>query len=143
MQCKLKAGLLHEGERYCGRHAPDDTYETDDYISPEEAERIEEMATSLASSGLSFTNGRSEIVVIADDCGERLKAMIDYLEDTRIRELKKTSSGSVSLEACERSIEQFGWHIQTALYQRMVRAVTGRLLPVEWTLTRILRHTTT
>lgn len=132
-ECGAKSRAVHNGEWYCGRHAPADAIEPTEYISPDEAERIEEMASSLAEAGLVFAGGKSEVTVVADIQGVRMKARIDYLSSDRIRELKKSAAGAITLDDCEKSIWTYGWHIQAALYQRMVAAVTGAVLPFEWT----------
>lgn len=118
--CKAP-GKWHDGHSwFCGRHKHDDCTEPTDYISIEEAERIEAMAERLhkhPALGLFKRKGWSELSVVYERNGVLRKCRADRVPEEMdlIIDIKKTQLGAARLEDCQAAIANYGYFVQAAM----------------------------
>jgi len=77
-----------------------------------------------------LANGKPQVCVVWHDAETRIlcKARLDWLMPNRISDLKVVGRG-VDADDFARSMIDFGYHIQAALYSDGLAAVTGKHLP--------------
>lgn len=137
-RCENTGKFYVSGEWLCGVHADlDCDIIPKDYIDPDEAQRIERMAETLKHHDcqrLFRAKGWSEVSVFWDYRGHPMKARIDRLSEeiSTIIDLKKAQVGAVHRQAMEKSILQYGWHRQAALYVDGVGYETGKEFAFVW-----------
>lgn len=136
-RCTSAGRFYLDGTWACGTHASHLATEPEDYIDADEAARIERMADTLHNHDcqrLFKAKGWSEVSVVWDFRGLPMKARIDRMsEETRvIIDLKKAQVGAVHRQAMEKSIQQYGWHRQAALYLDGVGYETGTQYEFVW-----------
>jgi len=120
----------------CGKHTnsfPDAATPTD-FVSPDEAVRIERMVDAIQSHRamrLLRSFGGCEVTLIWDDDNGIIgKARLDkhiFGSDCKntILDLKKTTSGSLDDDSINKAIRKYGYDIGAWWYQRGAEIVTG------------------
>lgn len=136
-RCTRNGTFYLHGEWYCGTHGQD-AKQPEDYINEEEAARIEDMAKTLHSHDcqrLFKAKGWSEVSVVWDYHGHLMKSRLDRMSDEKTRtilDLKKAQPGKVHKSAMEKSILDYGWHRQAAIYVDGVGYETGIQYEFAW-----------
>lgn len=126
-----RAGSRFLSDRwYCGTHAPAEALTPLDYLSAEEADRVETMAKSLhehKAMSLLKADGWSEVSLIFDVCGVRMKGRIDrFSESSRfILDLKKCRVGYGTMEHCRKAIADYGYMRQMSIYRKGAEILCG------------------
>ena len=110
---------------YCGQHKPDGSSVVVDYVSAEEDKRISRMAESLREhevGKLLSSKGMSEVSLTWKRgdvwCKGRIDRYVFASPDNRpiIIDMKKCQVGTANRSDAERSIYNYGWHRQAAMY---------------------------
>lgn len=129
--CKAP-GKWHDGKAwYCGRHKHDDCIEPRDYISIEEAERIEAIAAALHEHPvMELFRGEcwTELSCIWESRGWLRKCRIDRYSRSprpRIIDLKKCLPGKGGREDCEKAILAHAYYRQMAGNIEAIEALEG------------------
>lgn len=136
-RCTSNGRFYLDGTWACGTHASHLATEPEDYIDEDEAARIERMAETLKNHDcqrLFRAKGWSEVSVLWDYRGLLMKARLDRMseEAETIIDLKKSQVGAVHKQAMEKSILQYGWHRQAALYVDGLGFETGKEFAFVW-----------
>lgn len=129
-----------DGGWYCGvkGHAPASAIEPLDYVSEEEAARIEKIVAALhdhPAMPMLRQNGWSEVSIVWEFEGMLLKGRLDrYAEGPPpvVLDLKKIQVGKGSRDECQKTIVKMGYHRQAAIYAKGVQFHTGLLPSVIW-----------
>lgn len=119
---------------FCGQHIPHDFDEPLELVTPDELSRIDRMIASVKKHDavkLLRAHGGCEVSFIADVFGVRCKGRADkYIPGgscpPTVVDIKKCQAGSISKAACEKSITNYGYHRQAAIYKLGLDAITGR-----------------
>jgi hypothetical protein len=131
---------------FCGQHKPPGVSPVpSDYVSTDEADRIERIAESLsehkAAANLLDRQGPSEASVIWRHNELWLKGRIDRCsgrgistDDSppEILDLKKCQVGSANHADCEKAIYNYNMHRQAAMYVWGIEAVRGTRPNFTW-----------
>lgn len=125
---------------YCGvkGHAPVGSYEPADYVSEEEAARIEKIVEALhdhPAMPLLRRNGWSEVSIVWEWEGLLLKGRLDrYAEGPPpvVLDLKSCQVGKGSMDDCRAQIIKCSWHIQAAIYCKGIQSLTGHMPSMIW-----------
>lgn len=115
---------------FCGTHAPAESIEPDDFVSAEEAERIEALAKNLhehKAMSLLKTDGWSEVSLVFDVNGVRMKGRIDRFSESAkfVLDLKKTRVGHGTREECQKAIGNYNYLRQAAIYVKGIELLFG------------------
>ncbi len=140
---QLKAALRDEPMEpltfwYCGVHKPEGSIEPVDYVSEDEAMRIEKILAALhdhPAMPLLKQNGWSEVSIVWEFEGLLLKGRLDrYAEGPPpvVLDLKKMQVGKGSKLDCQTAIIKNGYLDQAAIYAKGVQHFTGMLPAVIW-----------
>lgn len=105
---------------YCGRHKHDDCTEPTDFISIEEAARIEEMADRLHNDpavAMFRRKGWSELSGVYERNGVLCKFRSDRVPEDMdlVIDIKKVQLGKARLEDCQNAIGGNGYFVQAAM----------------------------
>ena len=138
--CGCEANWYSKAEDawFCGTHnkAVSDAAKPDkaDYVSPDEAERIEKMVEAIRGHRavkLLRQHGGCEVSLIWDDeCGIVAKARLDKhilgqdCPDT-IADIKKAQTGALDEDSLQKSIRRWGYDIAAFWYKRGAETITG------------------
>lgn len=138
-----KSGKFVEGDPYfdgeewfCGTHNKDGK-EPADYVSQDEFKRIERIAEAVREHNvmnLFRRPGWSEVSLVWKEDGLTFKARLDrYSPDNPLTiDLKKCQVGAGDRDSCQKSICDYGWYRQAAIYVRGVEALTGTRPDFVW-----------
>jgi hypothetical protein len=119
------------GEWFCGKHLAEDMTEPADYVSEEEAARIERAVAEVFRHevvNLIRQHGGCEVSIVWERDGLPCKARLDKLiadancPDT-VLDVKKGQPCKLTDAALRKSIRQYGWDFQAAWYRSGVKAV--------------------
>lgn len=115
---------------YCGTHKPAEVSVPAEFVSQDEHDRVEKMATSLHSHPameLVRANGWSECSLVYDFNELRLKGRIDrYSKEARfVLDLKKCRVGYGTMELCRKAIAEYGYMRQMAIYWKGIEILEG------------------
>lgn len=118
--CKAPGKFFDGKAWYCGRHKTDDCTEPTDYISIEEAARIEAMATRLhghPALSLFKRKGWSELSVVYERDGLLFKCRADRVPEDMdiVIDIKKVQLGAGGIEDCQAAIATNGYFVQAAI----------------------------
>ena len=131
--CGKWGRYLYDGTWYCGAHSHEAAVEPTEYISGDEAERIECMVKSVYSHSvvkMLSAHGGAEVSVVWDWDGFACKARFDKwiteasCPDT-IVDLKKCQVCKADDDSLQKSIRTYGWDMQAAFYSVGAEKVTG------------------
>lgn len=132
--CGKRGSLMAaSGDWYCGVHQPAELAEHGmEVISADQYQQCVGMRESLKSHPamkLLRRKGWSEVSIVWELHGLKMKGRLDRgsLEGSRpmILDIKKCRVGKGTKEECERSVLNYGYHIQAAGYVRGVEQLTG------------------
>ena len=129
--CGKSSSCIDENMQwFCGTHKPTDSSVPTDYVSADEADRIEQLATELHSHkamSLLKADGWSEVSLVFDINGVRMKGRIDRFSQPAkfILDLKKCRVGYGTMEECRKAIGNYGYMRQMALYRKGVETLLG------------------
>lgn len=126
--CGVAGQCVVDADWFCGRHAPTTARWPTDFATRDEAARIERMADAVGP----LVTGRTEVTAIGTINGVRCKGRFDLLQPGRISDIKKCQVGECTIDACEKSILSFGWHVQAALYCHLAGVITGESHGFRW-----------
>lgn len=118
--CKAPGKFFDGHAWFCGRHKHDDCTEPADFVSIEEAERIEAMAARLhdhPALGLFKRKGWSELSGVYERNGVLCKFRSDRVPEDMdlIIDIKKVQLGKARIYDCETAIANYGFHVQAAM----------------------------
>lgn len=125
---------------YCGvkGHAPHGAFPPQEFVSEEEAERIEAIREALRShEAMKLLRGESwsEVTCVWEHLGLLRKCRIDRYSikpKHRIIDLKKCKPGNGSREDCEKAILNNGYYRQMAGNVEAIEALTGETPEAIW-----------
>lgn len=127
-QCTKRGTLSAAGQWYCSTkgHAPADAFEIPDSVTESEADRIRKSADAIRSSpaGRLFDEpGQSEVSCVWHNGRIVNKARLDRLTfSEKIIDLKTCESGSADETSCRKTIGNYRYDIQAAMYVEAVQA---------------------
>jgi len=130
-ECGKSTSFIDNGGNwFCGTHKPADAFMPADFVSQNEALRIEEMATELHSHkamSLLKASGWSEVSIVFDVDGIRMKGRIDRFSQASrfILDLKKCRVGYGTLDECRKAIANYGYMRQMAIYRKGIEKLLG------------------
>lgn len=123
---------------YCGVHKPDGAIEPVDYVSEDEADRVEKIVHALhthPAMPAMARHGWSEVTVVWEFEGMLLKGRLDrYAEGPPpvVLDLKKMLVGKGDREVCRKEVVTKGYIYQGAIYAKGIQHHTGKLPAVAW-----------
>lgn len=127
--CGNQGSVMYNGVWYCNTkgHAIAEATAPEEFVSKDESKRIEDMAASLHEHEvmqLFRREGWSEVSVTWQASGLDCKARLDKftLNGPMILDIKKCQVGRGDNEQCSKSILNYGWHRQAAMYVDAVAA---------------------
>lgn len=129
--CGKAGSCVDESMRwYCGTHKPDVFSVPAEYVNQDEYDRIELMARSLhehPAMAMLRAEGWSEASIVYDFNGMRIKGRIDRLSRKARFNLdaKKCRVGYGTMELCRKSIVDYGYMKQMAVYQKGIEVLEG------------------
>lgn len=129
-------GVVQQGGNWFCRtkgHAPEGAEEPQDYVSREEIERVDVMIAELKDHKaikMLRTHGGCEESAIAEINGVLCKGRFDKRLPgpgcpPTIIDLKKVRADKIHPFDCDRSIRNYQYDVQMALYCRIAKAITG------------------
>lgn len=139
-QCRNDGKLYWDGVWHCGTHAEPGDEEPENVISPDEAHRIELMASAVKDHpvvNLMRQHGGYEASMIWRPPGYDVtcKLRVDkWIAGSltpagtcppTILDLKKASEGGADDDDFSRSIDKYGYHVRAAFYCDAVEQITG------------------
>lgn len=130
-RCGKTGSCVDEAMRwYCGTHKPADASVPTEYVSADEAERIESMASNLhghKAMDLLRADGWSECSVVFDWNGLKVKGRLDrFSESARFAlDVKKMRVGKGSMDDCRHAIDEYGYLTQFSVYWKAVEVLCG------------------
>jgi hypothetical protein len=115
---------------FCGTHKPDAAFTPDEFVTPAELERIEAMAEALhghPAMALLKAAGWSECSVVFEHNSLMCKGRLDrYSKEARfVCDVKKCRVGHGTMEECRKSIENYGYLRQAAIYWKAIEVLEG------------------
>lgn len=127
----------------CGTHREQipDAVQPEDFIDSDEAEQVEKIAQKLhlhPAMKLFRRTGWSEVSMVWELCGLKCKCRIDKLDDWEttpkplVIDIKSCQVGKATIEDCEKSVAENGYHRQAALNVNAVEALTGKRPGFVW-----------
>lgn len=136
-RCRSRGRYMSAEGWLCGTHAGPDDYEPADYITADEAERIErirENAFSHREIQHIRQYGGAEVSIVFDLAGVRCKARLDkwipdgggFIVDV------KTISKPLTDNVWSKTILDFAYHVKAAWYCEAVKATTGLVPEFIW-----------
>ena len=124
-----------DAEWFCGQHKQAGSEEPENYVTAEEAGHIEQMAESLKRHEVGkdlLLSGMSEVSIIWKHkniwCKGRVDRLVHNQNSSRspvIYDLKKCQVGKANQTDAERSILNYGWHRQAAMYRWGLSEILG------------------
>lgn len=128
--CGKSGGFVVNGRWFCGTHKPDGAIVPLDYVSQDEAERIEAMAASLhghPSIALLRSDGWSECSIVYESHGLKLKGRLDRFSESAkfVLDVKKMRVGFGAMDDCRKAIDDYGYLVQMAIYWKGVETLCG------------------
>ena len=131
---------FYDGENwFCGTHSKGkDGQEPTDYVSRDEFRRIERIAESIHEHQvmeLFRRPGWSEVSLLWEESGLKFKGRLDRYsggDGAVIIDIKKCQVGAGDREDCEKSICNYGWYRQAAIYMRGIEVLTGTRPDFVW-----------
>ena len=129
-----------DGNWYCGTHsgAAEQVEYPAEFISPDELDRIKKIRESLHNHVVNETlraDGWSEVSIVWRWNDLMLKGRIDRFsagDHPFILDMKTGQSGKLSEEECTKSILEYGWHRQAAMYCHGIKELTGAMPEFGW-----------
>lgn len=96
-------------------------------------DRIAESVLGNQTARALFEGGEPEVSIFATDpdTGVGLRGRLDYLRPATIADLK-TTAGEASESGFSKTVFNFGYHVQFALYEHIYELITGDRLPWLW-----------
>lgn len=134
-------GLLFNGTGwYCGQHSKGMASATGDktVITEDEWRRCESIKAALKdhiANKVLARKGFCEQSIVWEYRGLRMKCRLDKFADGQrpvILDLKKCRVGFGTTEECQRSVANYEYHVQMALYVKGVETITGRRPEFVW-----------
>jgi exodeoxyribonuclease VIII len=128
--CRNLGRFLDDAGWWCGTHKPDEAWEPADFITEDEADRIERIKASAFAHREIREIRRfkgAEVSIVFDLCGVRCKARLDKL----IRDGGgfvldvKTFGKPITEAAWQRQVVDLAYHLKASFYLSAVKAATG------------------
>lgn len=138
--CGKQASHYLDGKWFCGTHATMEAATPGDYISQDEAARIEAIVGAVQRHKvvkLIRQHGGCEVSLVWSLYGVPCKARLDKLitgancPDTII-DVKKCQAGSATEDAIQKSVRDYAWDMQASWYVDGVAAVLGKAPTFLW-----------
>lgn len=133
--CTANGKYELNGKWFCSDHNPPESAIPDLYVTADEAAMIEELNHEIRLHPvvkILRSSGGCELSAAAELEGVPMKCRIDKLiEPTDLRpyatvvDIKTKQPGTVDLEKCRKQSHELAYHVQGAVYRRMLRKLKG------------------
>ncbi len=129
-RCQNPGKFVEVAEWFCGQHKGEDAKQVEECITAEDVEHMDAMIEALGDHPaikMLRAHGGHEESAVAEINGVLCKSRFDKRipDKPTIVDLKKTRHDKINQWQCDKSIDNYQYDIQMALYCRIAKQITG------------------